>query len=418
MNYKIDFETLSSDNSNIVNTMKPTYSTNIELMCGIIEYNGRTYYLDLNDKDRIINSKKGFVFVNEDDTYPSYPMNYKRMNYLDFIYNINQEKSHYTFKNGNIYDLRRSNVQIWHSYAEHIIGKYDVVEYIKGHYSTMGSQAGIMKNPMWRINENGKEYLIMYCEKDIICKLCSEGYQKIVDFEINENEGKKLTWFRSTNGYIQTHTKLLKSYFIHQIITGCYGNGKGTKIISVDHIDRNPFNNSMENLRIATRKEQEANCNGIMDGTKRARKITARPLPEGITQEMMLKYVVYYHEWLDKDKTKFREFFKVEKHPKLDKIWIGTKSGKVDIFTKLAAVNKIVDDLENNIYPEKENEFPTYISFANRSKPFLSFDKKEETTGKRLNLKMILPEEYDMDEQLAKFIDKVKTKYPEISFEK
>ena len=98
MNYKIDFETISSDNSNIVNTMKPTYSTNIKLMCGIIEYNGRTYYLDLNDKDRIINSKKGFVFVNEDDTYPSYPMNYKRVNYLDFIYNINQEKSHYSRK--------------------------------------------------------------------------------------------------------------------------------------------------------------------------------------------------------------------------------------------------------------------------------------------------------------------------------
>ena len=30
--------------------------------------------------------------------------------------------------------------------------------------------------------------------------------------------------------------------------------------------------------------------------TKRARKHNARPLPEGLTQDMLPKYVVYYHE--------------------------------------------------------------------------------------------------------------------------
>ena len=51
--------------------------------------------------------------------------------------------------------------------------------------------------------------------------------------------------------------------FIHQIITGCYGNGKGTKNISVDHIDQDPLNNCYDNLRIATREEQQNNQNGI-----------------------------------------------------------------------------------------------------------------------------------------------------------
>ena len=49
----------------------------------------------------------------------------------------------------------------------------------------------------------------------------------------------------------------------------------------------------MDNLRIATRKEQEQNSKGIKEGTKRERKQSAKDLPEGITQEMMKKYVVY-----------------------------------------------------------------------------------------------------------------------------
>ena len=202
----------------------------------------------------------------------------------------------------------------------------------------------------------------MYCEKDTICKLCPISYQKILDFEQNKNDGKKLTFHKHCNGYILSSTQ---SLFIHQIITGCYGNGKGTKQVSVDHIDRNPLNNTFENLRIATREEQEKNSKGIANGTKRARKTSAKDLPEGISQEMMKKYVVYYHEWLDKEKTKYRNYFKVEKHPKLEKIWIGTKSNKVSIKDKLDLANKIVTDLEINIYPKKDDiVLPKYVSLV------------------------------------------------------
>jgi hypothetical protein len=167
----------------------------------------------------------------------------------------------------------------------------------------------------------------------------------------------------------------------------------------------------LDNLRIATRKEQEQNSKGIKDGTKRERKKSAKDLPEGITQEMMKKYVVYYHEWLDKEHTKKREFFKVEKHPKLDKIWITTKSEKVSIQDKLEQANKVVDDLENDIYPvKKEAQLPKYVSLVNmRDKQHLVFEKRVD--DKRLNLKMVLPDEYDLQEQLEILNEKIKEKY-------
>ena len=91
---------------------------------------------------------------------------------------------------------------------------------------------------------------------------------------------------------------------------------------------------------------------------KRARKCTAKSLPPGLTHNMMKKYVVYYHEFLNPEKTRTREFFKIEKHPKLKKIWIGTKSNKVSLQDKLKQVNKVVEDLEeeNNIYIIEEDK--------------------------------------------------------------
>lgn len=87
---------------------------------------------------------------------------------------------------------------------------------------------------------------------------------------------------------------------------------------------------------------------------KRARKCTAKSLPPGLTQDMMKKYVIYYHEYLNPERTRSREFFKIEKHPKLKKIWIGTKSNKVSLIEKLNQANKVIDEL-NNILEDKEN---------------------------------------------------------------
>ena len=389
--------------------MKPIYSFDNEKKCGVIEYNNKQYYMDMYDRDSIINFNKKFVFNNVSDLYPSYNYNQQKINYLMFLYNFKENNVKYIFNNNNNFDLRRSNVNYYHIYHDKIISNYIVKQYIPGHYSKNGVDPYYMKNPIWKINENENEYLLMYCEKDTICKLCSKSYQRILDFETNENNGKKITFHKNSNGYILSSNK---SLFIHQIITGCYGNGKGTKNISVDHIDQNPLNNTFENLRIATREEQEQNSKGIKEGTKRERKSSAKPLPDRITQNMMKKYVVYYEDYADKEKKRLRQYFKIEKHPKLNKIFIGCKSNNISIQEKLSQINKIIENLENDIYPEKNTPLlPKYVSLiVARDKPHLVFEKRI-VDGKRLNIKMVLPEEYDLEEQLIILNEKIKEKY-------
>ena len=139
---------------------------------------------------------------------------------------------------------------------------------------------------------------------------------------------------------------------MHQVIMNHYEHGQGTgnkknnpDHQSIDHIDRDPTNNMLENLRLATREEQEQNSKGIMKETKRARKHSAKPLPDGFTQDMMPKYVIYYNECYNKDKGLYREFLKIEKHPKLEKIWISSKSNKVTLMDKLKSAKDILNKL-------------------------------------------------------------------------
>jgi hypothetical protein len=284
---------------------------------------------------------------------------------------------------------------------------YKIIDSNTGHSKTTGMHANRMKNPFWTlINDNDDEIILMYCEKNTICKLCPISYSKIEDYE--KEHDIKITWFVSTNGYITGNNKLS----MHQIIMNCYGNGKGTKTISVDHIDRDKLNNCYSNLRVATFEEQHKNCKGMLPDTKRERKYNAKELPEGITQSMMKKYVVYYQEWANKERTRQRDFFKVERHPKLDKPWCTTKSIKISIHEKLRQANLVVDNLENNIYPKKESVqlLPKYTSLIMfKEKPHLVFDKRVDSG--RLNLTMILPEEYDLQEQLEILNDKIREKY-------
>lgn len=392
--------------------IRPKYDINNHEKYAKIIYNEREYIFDTNDFLMILNYEKNFIFHNEDDDYPTYNRHNNTVSFLEFIYKFTIDSILYTFKNDNKYDLRRNNVEFYHKYHKIIIEKYSHAVYNEGHYSNMGKDAYIMKNPYWKINENKEEIYLMYCKTDTLIKIDEQALNKIRMFEKENNNDKNLTFYKQSNGYISTTTKQKKILFIHQIITGCYGNGKGTKNISIDHIDQDPLNNCFNNLRIASRLDQEKNSKGIKESTKRERKSSAKQLPEGLTQDMMRKYVVYYKECYNREKDLYREFFKIEKHPKLGKIWMSSKSGKVSLLDKLAQANKVIDDLEDNIQPEEKKTLPPYISIANsRGKPHLIFDKRCEITGKRLNVKMVLLPDYNLEAELQRLNDKINEKY-------
>ena len=223
-----------------------------------------------------------------------------------------------------------------------------------------------------------------------------------------------MTWYKTQNGYISCNSN---NVFIHQLIMETWRQGNypaNTNVVA--HLDRNPLNNRYDNLRVASMQEQQKNSKGTADdGTKRERKHSARALPAGITQDMMRKYVVYYHEWLNKEHTRSREFFKVEKHPKLEKPWMTSKSEKVPLLQKLEAANKVVSDLEKGIFPEDTAPaavLPKYISIViKREKPHLVYERKRPEDGVREEMRMVLPPNYILKDEIAKLKEKVKAKY-------
>ena len=362
--------------------------------------------LDEDDWTDLQNIDKKLNFT-KDDEYPFYRENNRSISILEYLFGYKPSDNIYVFKNNDNMDLRRENITCYPPIYSQLVEKYNIIDYIPGHVKTIGQHAYKMKNPIWKIKENEKEYFLMYCEKDTLCKLCPVSYQKILDFEIENNNGEKMTFFKNGTNYILSHFGT-SGIHIHQIITGCYGNGKGTKNISVDHIDQDPLNNTYDNLRVVSQEVQQQNTKGIKEGTKRARKKTAKPLPDGITEDMVKKYVYYSNEKYGKN-NKLRTYFCVC-HPKLETT--SSKSEKVSILEKLAQANKIVDDLENDIYPNAEEKIlPTFVSNKDyRGKPHLTFDRKA-PDGTRQNIRMVLPKEYKLEEQINILREKIKIKY-------
>ena len=80
-----------------------------------------------------------------------------------------------------------------HHYHSTVAAQYQVVEYIKGHY-VKNKDSIVEKNPIWVVNHNGKELLLMFVEPNILCRLCRESYQKILDFEKKHKNGAKFSW--------------------------------------------------------------------------------------------------------------------------------------------------------------------------------------------------------------------------------
>ena len=170
-----------------------------------------------------------------------------------------------------------------------------------------------------------------------------------------------------------------------------------------------------------------SNIQILKEDFKRERKHNAIKLPESIIQEAIPKYVTYYKECYNIQKKLYREFFKIEKHPKMvkGKLYVSSKSNKVHILEKLEEIKKILEKLnnvgenensekneDNEIQIENEITLPKYISLKNHEKDFnkyyLIYDKK--TNNKRISLRSLFTKDNPINTNVAIFLSKIQEK--------
>tara|TARA_B110000211_G_scaffold228778_1_gene285555 strand:+ start:299 stop:1183 length:885 start_codon:yes stop_codon:yes gene_type:complete len=282
----------------------------------------------------------------------------------------------------------------------------NVIEKDDGIYIRAGKFAGTYKNFCYLIEntETNERYYKMTCNPDNTkCTILS-----MEDMELIKNyKPYRPVWtVQIGNGYAYSKIPTTnKNITLHSFVIKNMNPGDeriNDKKFSIDHINRIRLDNRRTNLRWATQSVQNSNQN------KRSRKKTAIKLPEGITQDMMPKYVYYCKECYNKEKQLFREFFRIEKHPKQEKIISSSKSSKLTILEKLEQIKEKLYNLENNI--EVERELPPYYTIQNfRNAPHLTFDRRID--DKRYNLKMKMKENKSLEEELERFNEKLKKKY-------
>lgn len=384
-----------------------------------LEYNKEEDYFNINineikiivDKDRISNimnyndGKKNIIWKLNDKKQLYYTLSKNnRKIYLIKILYPEKEKNKIIFINKNINDYREKNIEfiIKKEYINNNIkpdNKYKILKEGSSILIKKGKFANQWRNMYWLIydEEIKEEYYLMNVNKTNSDEILFTKFsKKDLDYVLNfTKDNNRNVWYIAGNNYVActyTNNNKREIIYLHQLIANWYGNGKGN--MSVDHINRDKLDNRFENLRIVNQSDQNKN----MD--KKKRKYNAKKLPDNINE--LPKYVVYYKECYNKKENKWREFFKIEKHDKLDKPWCTSKSEKVGILDKLDQVNQKLYELNNNIKNE-ENKLPKYITYRNNT---LIFDKK--TNEKRYNMKM---KTKNVDNDLPIFLNKIKEKY-------
>ncbi len=153
--------------------------------------------------------------------------------------------------------------------------------------------------------------------------------------------------------------------------------------------------------------------------SKRERKHNAIKLPLEINNSMIPKYVVYYKECYNKEHQQFREFFKIEKHPKNinKKTYTSSKSTKIGILEKLAQIKELLTKLDNEQYTCEPNsklyQLPKYVSLKkgldNDETYYLIYDKK--TNDTRYTCKSLYNNNYQLSKNMELFLEKISNKY-------
>lgn len=287
-------------------------------------------------------------------------------------------------------------------YINNYINRNNLIELtsIDGHKKLLGKTANIEKNKIvFVMNTHAKSYAIMYCEINTITKISIDSVKRILD--------SGLTWYKLANGYVGAHYNKSIIY-LHQFLMNYYGNGKGK--MSIDHINRDKLDNRIDNLRIVSQSVQNENCG------KRERKYNAQNLPPEIDGIELPKYCYYCSEVMNKGKSNqyVREYFRIEKHPNLDKKCVSTsKSTKISILDKLNEAKKIIKNLNNNIKAKEERDLPKYVRLysSKRTTNKLVLEYERRVDGKRQSKRLTFDCNNKIDDKLNELKVKVQEKF-------
>jgi hypothetical protein len=336
---------------------------------------------------------------------------YKKEILFEILFNIEDYET-INFKNNDDNDYRFDNLNIIYKlkYNFNKPENVEIIEYGQPKLILEGKCAGQYKNMYWKVQDsNNCEYYIIYINDSISTKISIEDLDKILKFE-----DIRPTWGIS-NDYVKTNIKIDDKptvIYLHQYIMDVHLEDNSDMKKTIDHINRDKMDNRRENLRFANMSEQNSNRD------KKKRQKNACELPDGIKQTDLPIYVSYNKRCYDKENNSWREFFTIENHPKLDKVWATSKSNNILIKEKLAQAKLKIKHLNNEITDQEykkmvEPEFKLFKGLR------LSIDKKynkykfeyENRAVKPChNYKMVLTHN-DLQLMIDKFIDLLNDKY-------
>ena len=187
-----------------------------------------------------------------------------------------------------------------------------------GKTPTDGTYAGIETNWYYQATDpTGTPCAILYC---------NPGTYTIVDMECLEDISSAGIWSVMNNGYVATHMRrenvVDTMLMLHVFLMGEDARADGHVI---EHVNRDRLDNRRANLRLITHSIQNYHR------PKCRRQHAARPLPEGLTQADLPKYVVYHKDKVYKPgaEGRFRTYFRVIGHPlQVAKEWTRKDNGR------------------------------------------------------------------------------------------
>jgi len=216
-----------------------------------------------------------------------------------------------------------------------------IVEEFAGHCEVVNKYRRV------RSQGEGEEYYEMQTFSGEWFKFDIEDLAKVQN--VAQIHGKLPTWEYIHTGYIgcryttegQEKKQIL---YLHVHVIGYTGNKRKIKLI--EHINFDKLDNRKENIQFTDEvTDVDIESKEGKEAVKPRRRCDARPLPEGITQADLPRYVIYYKECKNKEKGTYIEYFKIENKQVLVKPWFSSKSNKVSVHVKLASAIAKIEEL-------------------------------------------------------------------------